>query len=226
MNTKRPASGHRILRAATQKFHGLVKVSSQNKRYPLPMTKSSAIQIHQNMDMFIRRKSDSSSALPNLSQFQRKSGANPGLAETRGGKSMPSLFFEQINSKSKRFATNCYTSIEQNRNSPSLNSSSTQVAMVIRKGVPTTLKSNGQKRTQSSRNVIKAKSMRNTERPPLTGGRSGQLLMAPQIISPSENKSVYGVPHQMLLALYAAKCRDLQISHSNKEQENRFLQYC
>ena len=30
----------------------------------------------------------------------------------------------------------------------------------------------------------------------------------------------------MLHALYAAKCRDLQISHNNKEQENRFMQYC
>lgn len=30
----------------------------------------------------------------------------------------------------------------------------------------------------------------------------------------------------MLHALYAAKCKDLQISHNNKEQEHRFFQYC
>ena len=37
---------------------------------------------------------------------------------------------------------------------------------------------------------------------------------------------IEGVSSQMLHALYVAKCRDLQISHTNREQEHRFLQYC
>ena len=37
---------------------------------------------------------------------------------------------------------------------------------------------------------------------------------------------IEGVLTSMLHALYIAKCKDLMISHNNREQEFRFIQYC
>ena len=90
---------------------------------------------------------------------------------------------------------------------------------VIKKGQPLLMKAKSDMVGVNSSRNVNIRLNRNTDKPPVMPGKPA-ISQFPII---SEPIKIEGVPTSMLHALYVAKCKDLQISPNNREQELRFI---